>query len=85
MSREVTLTNEFHNTEARVRPVPITAGRFAGLHKISRRTALRLKAALCPSQDCLCGGTFGERGGERLEVMNEDQERAYIVRRVDRG
>jgi hypothetical protein len=75
----ITLSNDFHNTSAAVRPVEITSGRFVGLHKISRRTALRLRAALCGNAECTCGGTFGERGGPRLAVVNEDYDRNYII------
>lgn len=60
---QVTLANSYHGTSATVRPVAITEGRFAGMHKISRKTALRLRTKLCGSSDCTCGGTFGERGG----------------------
>lgn len=76
---QVTLTNSFHGTSATVRPVAITEGRFAGMHKISRTTALRLRTKLCGSSDCTCGGTFGERGGAYLAVVNEDYERNYII------
>lgn len=76
---KITLTNSFHGTSATVRPVAIAEGRFAGLHKISRKTALRLRAELCGSADCTCGGTFGEREGARLAVVNEDYDRNYIV------
>jgi len=79
MTTTYTLTNSFHNTSSRVRPVAITAGRFAGMHKISRKTALRLRAELCGSADCTCGGKFGERGGVILDVTNEDYDRNYIV------
>ena len=75
----ITLTNSFHNTEAAVRPVPITEGRFKGYHRISRRTALRLRNQLCGIEGCACGGTFGERGGQALVVINEDYDRNYIV------
>lgn len=76
---QVTLTNSFHGTSASVRPVAIKGGRFAGMHKISRKTALRLRAELCGSKNCTCGGSFGERGGAYLAVVNEDYERNYII------
>lgn len=75
---QVTLTNDFHGTSATVRPVAITEGRFAGMHKISRKTAMRLRAELCVS-GCTCGGNFGERGGAHLAVVNEDYDRNYII------
>lgn len=73
------LINDFHGTEATARPVAITEGRFVGLHKISRATALRLRSKLCGSEGCVCGGSFGERGPTRLTVVNEDYDRNYIV------
>ena len=76
---QVTLTNSFLGTSATVRPVPITEGRFAGMHKVSRSTALRLRAKLCGASGCACGGNFGECGGAYLAVVNEDYERNYII------
>jgi len=76
---QITLSNDFHNTEATVRPVAITEGRHKGLHKISRKTALRLRSELCGRTDCKCGGDFGQRGGAVLVVVNEDADRNYII------
>ena len=76
---QVTLTNDFHNTSAVVRPVAIADGRFAGKHMITRKTAMRLRNALCGSAGCTCGGNFGERGGAHLAVVNEDYDRNYII------
>ena len=77
--KTITLSNDFHHTYASVRPVAITDGRFAGMYKISRNTALRLRSKLCGSPGCTCGGNFGERGGIILDVVNEDYDRNYIV------
>jgi hypothetical protein len=77
--KKITLTNDFHNTEATVIPVLITEGRFSGKYKISRKTAQRLHRELCGSKECCCGDTFGARGGNRFEIVNEDFERNYIV------
>jgi hypothetical protein len=77
--KTITLTNDFHNSSAAVRPVAITEGRFAGMHKISRKTALRLRSELCGVSGCTCGGNFGERGGVLLDVVNADYGRSYIV------
>jgi hypothetical protein len=79
MSTTYTLTNSFHNTSATVRPVLITEGRYAGMHKISRKTAMRLRSELCGVAGCTCGGTFGERGGVALLVVNEDYDRNFIL------
>lgn len=77
--KTITLTNNFHNTEAKVRPIEIKDGRFVGFDKISRKTALRLHRELCGIDGCVCGGTFGERGGVHLDVINEDCDRNYII------
>lgn len=77
--RTITLTNDFHGTEARVIPRLIAEGRWAGFYRISRRTALRLRATLCGAHEYCCSGTFGDRGGVRLELVNEDYDRSYIV------
>ena len=76
---QVTLTNEFHRTSATVRPVAITEGRFKGFHKISQKTARRLHAELCGNKECRCGGNFGERGGVRLQVLNQDYDYNFII------
>lgn len=75
----ITLTNDFHNTSANVRPTLIKDGRYAGYYKISRKTAMRLRNELCGNSECTCGGTFGQRGGAYLDVVNEDYDRNYII------
>ncbi|MBI5056973.1 MAG: hypothetical protein HZB61_10205 [Nitrospirae bacterium] len=77
--KKITLSNEFHNTEATVIPQEITEGRFKGFHMISRATARKLKNKLCGSTDCTCGDSFGSRGGVHLDVINEDYDRSYII------
>jgi hypothetical protein len=77
--KKITLSNEFHSTEATVIPQLIADGRFKGYYKISRKVAMRLRNELCGMSDCSCGGNFGERGGNRLDVCNEDSERNYII------
>ena len=76
---KVTLTNNFHRTEVTIAPVEIKEGRFTGYHKVSRATMLRARRELCGMTDCQCGGQFGERGGEYLDVVNEDFDRNLIV------
>jgi len=78
-NRKVELTNNFHDTSATVIPQLITEGRFKGYYRISRKVAMRLRSELCGSQECSCGGNFGERGGNHLDVCNEDSERNYII------
>lgn len=75
----ITLSNDFHNTESRVRPVEITEGRYKGWHKISKRTARRLHNELCGSDDCCCGDSFGARGGAYVYVVARDWNNDYIV------
>ena len=79
MLTKITLRNSFHGTEASLRPMPIRNGRWAGLHRISRRTALRLHKELCGHSDCTCGDTFGARDGQYLSVVNEDWDNSYII------
>ena len=75
----IILSNDFHNTEAEVCPVAITSGRFAGCHRVSKRQARRAWKQLCGIRECVCGGTFGERGGNHLAVVNEDNNNNFIV------
>ena len=78
---KILLINDFHGTEATVRPVLITEGRFKGYYKVSQRTAKRLHNELCGVVDsCTSGDTFGARGGHYLEVINQDYDRNFIVR-----
>jgi len=78
MKKKITLTNDFHNTSATIVPVPITDGRFKGLHKISRKTYLRVCHELCGINGCQCGGQFGHRAGH-VAVVNEDYDRNLII------
>jgi len=75
----ITLTNSFHNTEANVRPVLITEGRFAGKYKISKATAKRLQRTLCGVSGCTCGGEFGQREAMKIDIVNQDYDNNYIV------
>ena len=82
MTKTITLSNDFHNTEARVRPVAIIDGPRAGKHLITRATALRLRRTLCGSPECVCGDTFGARGGVNLRgaIIGETYEpRGYVL------
>lgn len=72
----ITLTNNFHGTEARVRPVPDSTGYYY----ISRKTALRLRRELCGIDGCVCGGEFGQRGGDaHIDVIYQTADRGYLV------
>ena len=55
---EITITNDFHNTEYTARPRKAANGRYY----ISRETVRKIRRALCPATGCLCGGALGERG-----------------------
>lgn len=58
----ITITNDFHNTEARVR----------GL-ELSPATVRRVRRELCGISDCTCGGVLGQRGRQEVEIEpNED-------------
>ena len=48
------ITNDFHNTAARVHPGP--GGR------LSPATVRRVRRELCGLAGCVCGGFLGERG-----------------------
>ena len=50
----ITLKNDFHNTECRIRP-----------GAKSRAQVRRIRRKLCPYPDCTCGGNLGERGSQR--------------------
>lgn len=74
----IELTNDFHNTSATCRPVPLHAGK----HKISRRTAKRLWRELCGRAECCCSSLsrFGARPlPAGVDVVTEDYDRNYIV------
>lgn len=57
--KSYTLTNDFHRTEARVRP----AFNKYGEAVLSHRQVLRAQRALCGMSDCMCSA-HGARGGE---------------------
>lgn len=66
----ITLTNDFHCTEAAIRP------RDDGT--VSRRTARRVWRDLCGMTGCRCGGLAGERGG-RYFLTYDWRGEDYIV------
>ena len=76
---KIKLSNDFHGTSATVEPQLITEGRFRGLHRISRKTMLRLRRCLCGQPACRCGDTFGARCSAHLAVVNEDSNRDLVV------
>ena len=77
--KTITLSNNFHNTEAHLVPQPITNGQYKGYFSVTRKVALRVAKQLCPHADCTCGGNFGERGGTPLYVVEDLYERGFIV------
>lgn len=77
---KITLSNDFHSTIATIIPKKITEGRHKGLYRISASTAKRAKNKLCGGDNCTCGGNFGERGGDYLELINIDRDKSFIVR-----
>jgi hypothetical protein len=67
MKMTYTYTNNFHNTEFKTRKSPeeltqidyrIYAGEASKAEKVFKN---RMKKALCLSDDCKCGDTFGRR------------------------
>lgn len=70
----VKLTNNFHNTEARFRPVPLPLGR----HWVSLATARRLRRTLCGASGCVCGGEFGQRGDHQIDLIADSPD-GYVI------
>jgi len=58
---KITIKNNFHGTEARVRfsslPATLTAGQIK-----------RVRRALCGMTDCSCGGNLSERGPQDVVI-----------------
>ncbi len=77
----ITLTNEFHNTSARVR---IRAG-----DTLTARRLRDIKRRLCGVDGCQCSGADGTRGrqfwldahGLRISPSTCDQSQAVVERR----
>lgn len=69
-ARLLTISNNFHGTEARV---------LSG--QLSRATASRVRRALCGQKDCLCGGVLGQRGGQ---LQPDGARTAEVVAEQDR-
>lgn len=67
MRELVTITNDFHGTEARVR---------AGA--ISLRTIQRVRKALCGIDECTCGGNLSERGAQQVEIIPLYRDRYFV-------
>ena len=61
--RALTLTNDFHNTEAVVHPRVVETTRSGKrILGLTHRQVLRADRKLCGMADCRCGGIAGERG-----------------------
>ena len=79
--KKVTLSNDFHATEAVIILRPLPNGRD---YFVSRRQARRCERILCGQADCVCGDTFGRRGGEQaLNILDEvgyyAEDMGYVV------
>lgn len=61
----VRLRNDFHNTAVEFR-LPANGW-------LRARTVSRIRRALCPSPECRCGGSLGERP-YRVHVLAQDNE-----------
>lgn len=57
----ITLTNNFHNTEVKLRA---KAGDILAPAQIRR-----CRQALCGISGCTCGGNLGERGRQEVEIV----------------
>ena len=80
-SKTIHLINTFHCTEAfataslpEVQPVE-----GGPIYYISERTARRLRSELCPVADCYCGGEFGQRGGEAINITRYAPGGHYVI------
>jgi hypothetical protein len=60
----ITITNDFHNSEARCRPTD------SGW--LTHRQVRRIRRTLCGIDGCTCGGTLSERGRQEYEVCDVD-------------
>ena len=58
---KITLTNDFHGTEATVR--------VKGDRKLSRSQIRRVRKVLCGIDSCTCGGNLSERGRQSVEIV----------------
>lgn len=77
--KTIELSNDFHCTEAGVRPILVREGPYKGTHRIAARTIRRLRQELCGADGCTCGGNLGERGGVRLSVIGESYGTLYVM------
>ena len=57
---KITLTNNFHHTEATLN---IGVGKSLSASQIARA-----RRALCPVAGCTCGGNLGERGQQSVKI-----------------
>jgi hypothetical protein len=73
---KVTLTNSFHNSESTLVLKALQQGEYS----ISRRVQKRVRGELCGIEGCICGDTFGARGGTYLEVVGGFESGDWIVR-----
>ena len=58
---KVTIRNDYHGTEARVRVPGLPAD-------LSRRQRNRVRRALCGITGCQCGGELSERGPQGVDI-----------------
>jgi hypothetical protein len=86
----ITLVNDFHGTEAVVRPREIEKywerGHhvFHAIHGLTHSQVLRARRKLCGIAECTCGGIAGERGGQWwVDVWHESHwlraENTYTI------
>ena len=65
----ITISNDFHNSQARLQLPADGTGRI-----LSRAAVLRIRRALCPGWGhCTCGGPLGERGPQSPRLIIEER------------
>jgi hypothetical protein len=80
---KIELSNDLHQTRARVRPMPVPGPRN-GRYFISAAVAKRLSRQLCGIRACDCSDPFGARtggkpGDPRVTVLYQTREGDYVV------
>ena len=63
----ITVRNNFHNTEARIHPKAEKQKNGTLRYFVTKKTAQRVRRALCGISDCQCSGEFGERGPQEFD------------------
>ena len=78
----ITLTNNFHNTTANVKPVSQDA---AGWWRLNAAQVKRVAKKLCPVKGCVCGhGPLNTRGPQEVAIDDTgDEVKLHLVPAYD--